>query len=113
VDLGVHPESYLPYHVEWLSKGDPLSPLIFVLMMEFWSISMDLSVLTTKLKPIEEGYEDVTYLFADDVLVFCKADKSSVKGLNDILQKLQLNTCLEINKQKSKVFFSEGMQEQG
>ena len=45
-------------------------------------------------------------LFADDMLVFCRADKSSIKELNKIFDKLSFNTGLQVNREKSRAFFS-------
>jgi hypothetical protein len=47
-------------------------------------------------------------LFADDMLVFCRANKKSFKGVNDLLDKMGNNTGLSINRDKSKVYFSKG-----
>lgn len=42
------------------------------------------------------------------MLVFCRADMKSLNELNNLLEKLQLNTSLAINKKMSKIFFSTG-----
>ena len=47
-------------------------------------------------------------LFADDMLAYCKGDRTSAKGLNFALQELEWYTGLVINKEKSKAFFSKG-----
>jgi len=54
------------------------------------------------------GFYNVSHLlFTDGMLVFCKA-KSSIKGINNFLTEIQLNTELAINKDKGRLYFSAG-----
>ena len=64
--------------------GNPLSPYIFVLIMEFWSVHMELSLASARLSPLKRvGVDQVSHLlFAEDMLIYCKVDKSSFKELN-------------------------------
>ena len=86
-----------------IRQGDPLSPYIFVIVMEFWSIQMDLAMASGKLQPIKRSTSNHLshLLFVDDMLIFCRANKSSLKELNYLLASLQLNTGLTINRSKS------------
>jgi len=75
------------------------------MVMEFWSIIMELSVHLGNINTIKREKLEVSHLlFADDMLVFCKGDKKSAKGLTELLEQFRLNTCLLINKNKSKAF---------
>jgi hypothetical protein len=93
-----------------IRQGDPLSPYLFVIVMEFWSICMDLAVAKGTIEPLKRGVPNQIshLLFADDMLVFCRANKKSFRELNKLFALLQLNTGLSINKEKTKVFFSKG-----
>lgn len=94
-------------------SGKGLSaPYIFVLVMEFWSIQMELSMAAGRIKPIKRGMDSSFshLLFADDMLIFCKGNKESLREVNILLAKLSHNTGLSINKSKSKIFFSRGAQ---
>ena len=51
------------------------------------------------------------HLFVDDMLIFCRANRSSLQGDNTLLQDLSLNTGLAINRAKSKKILSKGCQD--
>ncbi|XP_020266328.1 uncharacterized protein LOC109841800 [Asparagus officinalis] len=93
-----------------IRQGDPLSPYIFVLTMEFWSIGMELATISGNIQNFKTQQElQVSHiLFADDMLVFCRANRSSFEGINNLLEAMALNTGLCINRKKSKLFFSKG-----
>jgi len=48
------------------------------------------------------------HYFADDMLIFCRANKASFKELNHLLEMLHMNSGLDINRSKSKLFVSKG-----
>ena len=91
-----------------LRQGDPLSPFIFVMVMEFSSIHMQLAIVSDRIQPLKRSVQlHISYLlFADDLLVFCRADRSSIKELIALLEKLHLNTDLRVNRDKSKAYLS-------
>lgn len=98
-----------------IRQGDPLSPYLFVIVMEFWSIQMDLAVAKGDIHPLKRGVPNQIshLLFADDMLVFCKGHKQTLKNLDLLFEKLRLNTGLSINKEKTKVYFSKGSRNKG
>jgi len=90
-----------------IRQGDPLGPYLFVIVMEFWSIGMQLTTLLGRLQPLKREHDSTTHLlFADDMLVFCKRDHSSVNTLNTLFDDMYLRTGLQMNKSKSKLFVS-------
>jgi len=90
--------------------GDLLSPYIFVIVMEFWQIQIDLALASGRIQPVRrDSHNYVTHLlFADDMLVFVKANKGSLRELNKVIDDFSLHTGLLINEIRSKIYFSKG-----
>ncbi|GKU98349.1 hypothetical protein SLEP1_g11364 [Rubroshorea leprosula] len=91
-----------------LRQGDPISPYLFVLVMEY---------LTRKLKELDmqEKFKyhskcrvmQLTHLiFADDIMLFCKADEESTVLMMQKFEQFGRVSRLEVNRMKSQVFFS-------
>ena len=84
-----------------------LSSYIFVPVIEFLSIHLELEIASGNIHAIKKSH--VTYvshlLFAGDLLIFARADKMSFTYIDKILQFMALNTGLKVNKDKSKIFF--------
>jgi len=99
-----------------IRQADFLSPYIFVMVMEFFSIQMDIFIAVCKIKPLrrrgQRGDVITHLLFADDMLIFTKNMVSSLKDVNNLLELLSTNTGLSTNKGKSKIFFSKGTQKE-
>ncbi|OIT39896.1 hypothetical protein A4A49_55824 [Nicotiana attenuata] len=88
-------------------QGDPLSPYLFVLAMEY---------LTRSLKTLREN-PDFNYhprceklniiqlSFADDLLLFCRGDVVSVQLLYDFFQQFSKASGLIANQEKNSIYF--------
>ncbi|KAL0310172.1 UNVERIFIED_CONTAM: hypothetical protein Scaly_2954200 [Sesamum calycinum] len=92
-----------------LRQGDPMSPYLFVLVME----SLHLLIKSTTQNDTNFQFHwrckelgIVNLCFADDLLLFCKADIHSATVLHGILQEFQRLAGLHANAQKSQIFFS-------
>lgn len=100
-------EGYFDGH-RGIRQGDPMSPYLFVLVMEVLG-----SLLRSQ---VQEGLfalhprcisPQVTHLaFADDLLVFFGGDIVSASSLGDCLNPFYEITGLEANLGESKVFFA-------
>jgi hypothetical protein len=71
---------------------------------------MDIACMAGKIQRFRRASElQISHLlFADDMLIFCRANKSSFKGIYQLLNSLANHTGLQANKTKSKIYFSKG-----
>ncbi|KAL0300440.1 UNVERIFIED_CONTAM: hypothetical protein Scaly_3046100 [Sesamum calycinum] len=92
-----------------LRQGDPISPYLFVLVME--SLHLLIKSKVTRDTAFQYHWRCkelgiVNLCFADDLLLFCKADLHSVTVLHSILQEFKDLSGLQANAQKSQVLLS-------
>lgn len=95
-----------------LRQGDPLSPYLFVMVMNFLSLMLN--------KAVEDGLFNyhhncdiakLTHLcFADDLLIFLDGSLSSVQNVLKVLHEFEQRSGLAISLQKSS-FFARGLTE--
>ncbi|XP_026433405.1 uncharacterized protein LOC113330808 [Papaver somniferum] len=93
-----------------LRQGDPLSPLIFVLIEDV--LSRNISKLFAEKKMshmVTRGGISPTHLFfADDIMIFCKGNLWSINNLEDLLGKYQRTSGQTVCRQKSKIYYGGG-----
>ncbi|XP_026429013.1 uncharacterized protein LOC113324961 [Papaver somniferum] len=89
-----------------LRKGDPLSPILFVIAEDVLSRRLTSLVMQGKLKPMlqRNGVHPTHIMFADDIFLFCNVEKRNLKSLLQILEEYQKASGQEINLSKSKCF---------
>jgi hypothetical protein len=92
-----------------LRQGDPLSPLLFVIVMEALSRLLDHAVQGGSFSRFTVGNHEgnevlMTHLlFADDTLLFCDADPTKIKQLGWVLLWFEAFSGLRINLGKSEM----------
>lgn len=91
-----------------LRQGDPLSPLLFIIVMEAFSKLLERDVELNLFKRITVGRGDsrveISYLFfADDVLIFCQPEEITLFYRRCVLLYFQLVSVLKINMKKFKL----------
>lgn len=66
-----------------LKQGDPLSPILFILMEEVLSRGLNHLVNSKKMQPMvnQKGVYPTQLLFADDVFIFSNGSKKSLDNL--------------------------------
>lgn len=74
-----------------LRQGDPLSPYLFTIVMEVFSVLLEFEVAKGKIDLFRTGsQEKVSHRsvgFADDLLVFCKGEVHSLLALEGLFAK--------------------------
>ncbi|XP_058748415.1 uncharacterized protein LOC131621393 [Vicia villosa] len=89
-----------------LRQGDPISPLLFVLVMEYMHRCM--RKLQTrpdfKFHPKCAKLSLTNICFADDLILFARGDKRSVAAMMEVFQKFSDSTGLKANPAKCKVY---------
>ena len=92
-----------------LRQGDPLSPMLFLIMMEAFSRMLrrvegvDL-ICGFKVEGRRGGEECVTHLlFANDTILFCDADVEKILHIRLLLLCFQVVTGLKVNVHKSEM----------
>ncbi|XP_062099754.1 uncharacterized protein LOC133805589 [Humulus lupulus] len=90
-----------------LRQGDPLSPLLFVLIMEYLTRRLQLAANHSLFRyhPMCKGLNLINLCFADDLILFSKGTRQSLLVLKEVLDEFSNTTGLTISKDKSQVFF--------
>ncbi|GAU46013.1 hypothetical protein TSUD_401350 [Trifolium subterraneum] len=95
--------------LDWnfLLSGDPLSPLLFCIAEEVLSRAITIASDQGRIRPMNycRGVNVPTHiLYADEIMLFCKATQSNVRCILDIFQRYGESSGQIINKQKSKLY---------
>jgi len=73
-----------------IRQGDPLSPYLFAIAMEWYTLQMELACQTKQITPVYNLEPHVTHLiYADDLLVVSKASELAIGKLKDIFVDLE------------------------
>ncbi|GKV18315.1 hypothetical protein SLEP1_g28713 [Rubroshorea leprosula] len=100
-------DSFKPCH--GLRQGDPLSPYLFILCLEFLLLKLhhDISIGLWKGSKLGKSKPLFSHIFFTDDLIFAgKASISNASYLKEMLDFFCFRSRQSINQEKSKVFFS-------
>jgi hypothetical protein len=98
-----------------LRQGDPLSPYLFIICADVLSNLLIKAQNENKIKGVKiaQGAPEITHLlFADDSLMFCRANIEEVKYINNIILDYQNASGQLVNVNKSEIMFSKHVKEE-
>ena len=92
-----------------IRQGDPLSPYIFILCMEYLGHLIKQKCVDgvwTPLKASKNNVGILHLLFVDDILLFGKVDPAAYEAILEVLGKFYAESGQKISFEKSRVYFS-------
>lgn len=104
VILNGSPYGYFPGK-RGLRQGDPLSPLLFVLIMEMLSRLLRQMTGPFRFHPYCASLKLTHLIFADDLLIFCRGDLDSVLAVKSCLDTFATWSGLHANPAKTGIYF--------
>lgn len=89
-----------------LRQGDPMSPYLFVLSMEYLGRELEQLAKNGNFNyhPRCRKLKSIHVCFADDLLMYCRADLISVKLLNEAFKNFSKVSGLQANPDKSSLY---------
>ncbi|XP_075652482.1 uncharacterized protein LOC142622815 [Castanea sativa] len=92
-----------------IRQGDPLSPYLFILCMEYLGYLIEEKCNARLWNPIKASRSGPAFshlFFADDLVLFANADMENCIAVNDVLQKFCAKSGQKVSASKTRVFFS-------
>ncbi|XP_074283201.1 uncharacterized protein LOC141607750 [Silene latifolia] len=92
----------------WLRQGDPISPLLFTLCMDYLTrmISYATDHWPFQYHPLYKGVKLNHLMFADDLLMFCKGNAQSIMLFIKAFSSFSIASGLTMNNAKSEVYYN-------
>ncbi|XP_058766697.1 uncharacterized protein LOC131640300 [Vicia villosa] len=89
-----------------IRQGDPISPLLFVITMEYLNRLLHSMQLNANLNHHSkcEKLSLTNFIFVDEILLFCRGDTRSVEMMMETVDRFSASTGLIINRGKCKSY---------
>ena len=97
------------YPSRGIRQGDPLSPYLFILRMDFLGQLIEEKCSNNLWQPVKVSQSGSTFshfLFADDLMFFAKADLTNCLAIRDVLDMFYSLSGQSVSEAKSRVFLS-------
>lgn len=89
-----------------LRQGDPLSPYLFIICAKVFSRMINSEQAIQGIKISRNALAISHILFADDILLMCKANQSNANAIATIIESFCVKSGQMVNKDKSHILFS-------
>ena len=92
-----------------IRQGDPLSPYLFILCMEVLGHLIEEKCKAHSWNPVKSSKSGATFsnlFFADDLVLFARADYVNCSAIRDVLDDFCTRSSQTISESKFRVFFS-------
>jgi len=92
-----------------IRQGDPPSPYIFILCMEYLGFLIERECIAKKWTPLKASRKNVEVshlFFADDLKLFAKASEKGSEAIKDVLDLFCEESSQRISYEKSHIYFS-------
>ncbi|GMI82239.1 hypothetical protein HRI_001893200 [Hibiscus trionum] len=92
-----------------IRQGDPLSPYLFVLVMERLGHLINAAISSGEWKPfrfVRNGIPVSHLFFADDLILYAKALHNQASTIQQVLSTFGLHSGHRVNKRKTEIYFS-------
>ena len=96
-----------------LRQGDPLSPYIFILCMEYLGHLIEKKCIKGVWKPLQASRSNIGIshlFFADDLILFAKVDVDYCEIISEVLDELCAESGQKVSMEKSRIYFSPSVQ---
>ena len=97
------------YPSRGIRRGDPLSPYLFILCMDFLGQLIEEKCNAKLWQPVKASQSGLAFshlFFADDLLLFAKADYINCSAIRDVLDDFCSISGQTVSEAKSRVYFS-------
>lgn len=89
-----------------LCQGDPLSPYLFCIAMEFFTLLLEVGMDNKMLEPVNKFKPAISHLlYADNVMILLAATTRNANYITCIFSRMEETIGLRINQTKSQNFF--------
>ena len=98
-----------------IRQGDPLSPYLFILCMEYLVYLIEQKCVNGEWTPLKASKGNLGFthlLFADDIILFSKADVRGSEAILEVLDKFCRESGQKISHDKSRIYFSPNVSEE-
>ena len=103
-------ESFNPSRA--ILQGDPISPYIFILCMEYLGSLIEKECMDGDWVPIKASREnlEISHLFfVDDLILFAKASEEGREVIRDVLDRFCVESGKKVSSDKSHIYFSKNV----